>query len=421
MRPLTLEEFTGQEHILGKEKLLYRLITGDRLFSVIFYGPPGTGKTTLARIIANRTKAAFEELNAVTAGKKDILEVVKKAKENLGVYNRKTILFIDEIHRFNKAQQDALLPNVESGLVILIGATTENPFFEVNAPLLSRSTIFEFKPLTSEDLSSIIEKTLSDCERGYGNDNIVLTPEGKSHLIKGSEGDVRKVLNALELAVMTTEPRNDGSIYINVDVAENCIQMKAVLYEKNGDNHYDTISAFIKSIRGSDPDAAVFWLAKMLTAGEDPKFIARRLMISASEDIGNADPHAISVATAGFQSINAVGMPEARIILSQVTTYLAAAPKSNAAYMAINQAIEDVKNITQGRVPKHLKDSHYSGAEKLGNGEGYKYPHSYPGHYVLQQYLPDMLKGKTYYEPTENGYEKKIGERIRKLKNYQEE
>ncbi len=417
MRPTTLEDFAGQGHIVGKGKLLSRLIAADRLTSAIFYGPPGTGKTTLAGIIAHQTKAAFHVLNAVTAGKKDIENVIAMARENIGVYRRKTILFIDEIHRFNKAQQDALLPSVEKGDIILIGATTENPYFEINPALVSRSTVFEFKRLEAEDIRQILDSALKDKEKGYGGMNVVLTDEAAEHLCSVAAGDVRKALNALELAVLTGEKNEKGEIIIDLDAATECIQTKALQYDKKGDNHYDTISAFIKSIRGSDPDAALFWMAKMLDAGEDPKFIARRMVIAASEDIGNANPMGLVVAVSAARAVEMIGLPEARINLAQAVTYLAVSPKSNAAIMGIDAASEAVRHRSDGKVPAHLRDSHYRGSEALGRGVDYRYPHNYPGGYVAQQYLPDDIKDDTFYHPTDHGSEKAIAERLSRLKN----
>lgn len=414
MRPRTLEEFVGQQHIIGKGKLLYRLINADKLSSVVFYGPPGTGKTSLAKIIANRTNAAFYELNAVTSGKKEITEVLDKAKDNLGVYNKKSILFIDELHRFNKAQQDALLPSVERGLITLIGATTENPYFEINSPLLSRSTIFEFKNLTAADIRSVIISAIDDRERGYGVMKIKCDEDALEHFSEVANGDVRRALNALELGILTVDKNAAGIIHIDLETAQECIQQRAVQYDKNGDNHYDTISAFIKSIRGSDPDAALYWMAKMITAGEDPKFIARRIVISASEDIGNAEPLALPVAMAAADAVQFIGMPEARINLAQAVVFLACAPKSNASYLAVDAAISAVKQVSNSNVPPHLQDTHYSGSEKMGRGLTYQYPHNYPEHFVTQQYLPDDLVGTHFYEPTEMGYEQKMKEYLKK-------
>ncbi|AFA48230.1 replication-associated recombination protein A [Acetobacterium woodii] len=414
MRPRTLEEFVGQQHIIGKGKLLYRLISADKLSSVVFYGPPGTGKTSLAKIIANRTNAAFYELNAVTSGKKEITEVLDKAKDNLGVYNKKSILFIDELHRFNKAQQDALLPSVEKGLITLIGATTENPYFEINSPLLSRSTIFEFENLTTEDIRRVIIRAIDDRERGYGVMKIKCDEDALEHFAEVANGDVRRALNALELGILTVDKDAAGIIHIDLETAQECIQQRAVQYDKNGDNHYDTISAFIKSIRGSDPDAALYWMAKMITAGEDPKFIARRIVISASEDIGNAEPMALPVAMAAADAVQFIGMPEARINLAQAVVFLACAPKSNASYLAVDAAIAAVKHASNSNVPPHLQDTHYTGSKKMGRGLTYQYPHNYPEHFVAQQYLPDDLVGTHFYEPTEMGYEQKMKDYLKK-------
>ncbi|MBQ1681506.1 MAG: replication-associated recombination protein A [Agathobacter sp.] len=410
MRPTTLEEVVGQQHIVGKDKLLYRAIKADKLSSIIFYGPPGTGKTTLAKVIANTTSAEFMQINATSAGKKDMEEVVAQAKDNQGMYGRKTILFIDEIHRFNKGQQDYLLPFVEDGTIILIGATTENPYFEVNSALLSRSVIFELQKLSADDLKELILRAINDTEKGLGSFHATIDDDALEFLANVANGDARAVLTAVELGVLTTERSEDGLIHITIDVASECIQKRVVSYDKNGDNHYDTISAFIKSVRGSDPDAAVYYLARMLYAGEDIKFIARRMMILASEDIGNADPMALTLATSASLAIERIGMPEAQIILSQAATYLASAPKSNAAYEAIGSAMACVKETKTPPIPTHLQDAHYKSAEKLGHGIGYKYAHAYPKHYVKQQYLPDGLTDRKFYEPTDNGYEKKIRE-----------
>lgn len=416
MRPETLDEYVGQEHIIGKGKMLYNVIKADKLGSIILYGPPGTGKTTLARVIANTTKRKFEQLNATTSGIKEIKEVVQKAKENAGMYNLGTILFIDEIHRFNKAQQDALLPHVENGTVTLIGATTENPYFEVNRALVSRSYIFELRPLDKNNIKELIKRAVLDKDKGFGNMDINIEDKAVNFIAEVSNGDARRALNAVELAVLSAEPDNNGVINITLENAEECIQKRALNYDKDGDNHYDTISAFIKSMRGSDPDAALYYLAKMIYAGEDPKFIARRIVICASEDVGNADPHALQVAVSAAEAVNMIGMPESRIILAQAVTYVACAPKSNSALMGIENALSDVKNITVSGVPAHLRDSHYSGASELEHGVGYKYAHNYPGHYVRQQYLPDELLGKIYYEPSENGVEKRISESLRRLR-----
>ena len=415
MRPTTLEEFVGQEHIVGKGKLLYRAIKSDRLSSVVFYGPPGTGKTTLAKIIANTTKSKFRQINATTAGIKDIKETVEDAKADLGMYGTKTILFIDEIHRFNKSQQDALLPHVEDGTLVLIGATTENPYFEVNKALVSRSIVFELHQLEDKDIKKLLQRALTDVEKGMGAYHAEMDEDAMNFLANTANGDARTALNALELAVLTTDPV-DGKIHITLEVAEECIQKRALNYDKDGDNHYDTISAFIKSMRGSDPDAALYYLAKMIYAGEDPKFIARRVVICASEDVGNADPHALQVAVAAMEAVNFIGMPEGRIPLAQAVSYVACAPKSNAAYLGIDKALSDVRNIRIKTVPPHLKDAHYSGSKELGHGIGYKYAHDYPNHYVEQQYLPDELVGTVYYAPTENGVERRIKEYLRRLK-----
>lgn len=416
LRPTTLDEVVGQQHIVGKDKLLYRAIKADKLSSIIFYGPPGTGKTTLAKVIANTTSAEFKQINATSAGKKDMEEVVQEAKNISGMYGKKTILFIDEIHRFNKGQQDYLLPFVEDGTIILIGATTENPYFEVNSALLSRSIIFELKKLEKEDIKTLLKRAVNDKEKGMGSYHATIDEDALEFLADVSNGDARAALTAIELGILTTERGEDGQIHITIDVASECIQKRVISYDKTGDNHYDTISAFIKSMRGSDPDAAVYYLARMLYAGEDIKFIARRIMICASEDVGNADPMAIVVATSAAQAVERIGMPEAQIILSQAATYVACAPKSNAAYGAISAALDVVKNSRTPRVPTHLQDAHYKGAEKLGHGLGYKYAHDYPNHYVKQQYLPDELVGTRFYEPTEMGYEAKIREHFAKIK-----
>ncbi len=416
LRPTTLDEVVGQQHIVGKDKLLYRAIKADKLSSIIFYGPPGTGKTTLAKVIANTTSAEFKQINATSAGKKDMEEVVQQAKNNQGMYGKKTILFIDEIHRFNKGQQDYLLPFVEDGTIILIGATTENPYFEVNSALLSRSIIFELKKLDKEDIKVLLLRAVNDREKGMGSFGAVIDDDALEFLADVCNGDARAALTAIELGILTTERGEDGKICITIDVASECIQKRVISYDKTGDNHYDTISAFIKSMRGSDPDAAVYYLARMLYAGEDIKFIARRIMICASEDVGNADPMALVVATSAAQAVERIGMPEAQIILSQAVTYVACAPKSNAAYEAIGAAMGAVRNNVTPPVPTHLQDAHYKGAEKLGHGLGYKYAHAYPNHYVEQQYLPDALVGTKFYEPTEMGYEKQIREHFSRIK-----
>ena len=416
MRPTTLEEFVGQEQIVGKDKLLYRAIKGDRLGSLIFYGPPGTGKTTLAKIIANTTKSEFVQINATTAGIKDIKDTVTAAKERLGMFGKKTILFIDEIHRFNKTQQDTLLPHVEDGTLVLIGATTENPYFEVNRALVSRSVIFSLEPLRQKDIASLLRRALADEEKGLGSYHAKMDEDALDFLSNTANGDARAALNALELAVLTTDPDDDGMIHITLSVAEDCIQRRALQYDKGGDNHYDTISAFIKSMRGSDPDAALYYLAKMIYAGEDPKFIARRVVICAAEDVGNADPHALQVAVSAMQAVNFIGMPEGRIPLAQAVTYVSCAPKSNAAYLGIDKALADVRNAQIKGVPPHLRDGHYSGSHDLGNAIGYKYAHDYPNHYVEQQYLPDELVGTVYYDMSNNGVERRMKEHMKRLK-----
>ena len=418
MRPTTLEEVVGQEHIIGKDKLLYRAIKADKLGSVIFYGPPGTGKTTLAKVIANTTSARFTQLNATTAGKKDMEEVVKEAQQHLGMYGKKTILFVDEIHRFNKGQQDYLLPFVEDGTLVLIGATTENPYFEVNGALLSRSIIFELKSLEKKDIRKLLDRAVTDPVKGLGSYHAEVSEEALDFLADLAGGDARAALNAIELGVLTTERSADGKIHVDLETAQECIQKRVVRYDKTGDQHYDTISAFIKSMRGSDPDAAVYYLAKMLYAGEDIKFIARRIMICAAEDVGMADPQALVVATAAAQAVERIGMPEAQIILSQAVTYVATAPKSNAACNAIFDAMASVKH-TKTTVPSHLQDAHYKGAQKLGHGIGYKYAHNYPHHYVEQQYLPDEIVGEKFYVPSENGHEKEIKEWMRYIREDQ--
>ena len=418
LRPKTLEEIVGQRHILGKDKLLYRAIKADKLSSLIFYGPPGTGKTTIARVIANTTKASFTQLNATVAGKKDMEAVVSQAKDNLGMYGRKTILFVDEIHRFNKGQQDYLLPFVEDGTVILIGATTENPYFEVNGALISRSVVFELKALEPGDVKELIHRAVYDEERGMGAYQAVITEDAADFLADIAGGDARSALNAVELGVLTTEKGEDGWIHLTKEVISECIQKRVVRYDKTGDNHYDTISAFIKSMRGSDPDAAVYYLAKMIYAGEDERFIARRIMICASEDVGNADPMALTVAVSAAQAVERIGFPEAQIILAQAAAYVACAPKSNSAVNAIGKAMESVKS-RRTSVPVHLQDAHYPGAKKLGHGTGYRYAHDYPNHYVEQQYLPSEIEGEVFYEPSENGYEKEIREYFKKIKGSQ--
>lgn len=417
LRPKSLEDFIGQEHIVGKDTLLYRAIKADKISSLILYGPSGTGKTTLAKIISNTTKGIFLQINATTSGVKDIKELVDKAKSNLALNAKKTILFVDEIHRFNKSQQDTLLPYVEDGTIILIGATTENPYFEVNRALISRSIIFKLEPLSSSNIKKIIKRAIEDKENGLGHFNIRIDEDALDFISSICNGDARVALNAIELAGLTTKKSSDNIIHINMQIAEQCIQKRAINYDKDGDNHYDTISAFIKSMRGSDPNAAVYYLAKMLYAGEDPKFIARRIIICASEDVGNADPRALQVAVSAFQATEMIGMPECRIILSQAVCYVASAPKSNSSYMAINKAMSDVENIKIKQIPPYLKDTHYNGATNLGNGIGYKYAHNYEKNYVKQQYLPDEIKNNIYYKPSNNGYEKNIKKWLEFLKD----
>ena len=421
LRPTTLDEVVGQQHIVGKDKLLYRAIKADKLSSIIFYGPPGTGKTTLAKVIANTTSAEFMQINATSAGKKDMEEVVAAAKNNQGMYGKKTILFIDEIHRFNKGQQDYLLPFVEDGTIILIGATTENPYFEVNPALLSRSVIFELKKLSTEDIRTLLLRAVNDTEKGMGSYHAQMDDDALEFLADMANGDARAALTAIELGILTTDRSEDGIIHITLDVASECIQKRVINYDKTGDNHYDTISAFIKSMRGSDPDAAVYYLARMLYAGEDVKFIARRIMILASEDIGNADPQALQVAVAAAQAVERLGMPEARIVLAQAVTYMASAPKSNSAINAIDKAMRVVQETKTPPVPVHLQDAHYKSAGKLGHGKGYKYAHDYKNHFVKQQFLPDGLTGEVFYEPSENGYEQQIRAYYKKIKENPEE
>jgi putative ATPase len=422
MRPKTLDEWVGQEHIIGRSTLLGRAIRADKLTSLLFYGPPGTGKTTLASVISAATQGVFTQINATAAGVKDIQRAVEDAKAAIALYSRRTILFVDEIHRFNKAQQDALLPYVENGTIILIGATTENPYFEVNKALVSRSMIFELYPLTQENILVLMRRALGDAERGLGYLPIDANDDAITLLADKAGGDARAALNALELAALTTEPGSDGRILIDIEIAAACIQKRSLFYEKAGDNHYDTISAFIKSMRGSDPDAALYYLARMIYAGEDPRFIARRVVICASEDVGNADPHALMVAMAAAQAVQFIGMPESQIILSQAVTYIAGATKSNACYVAIGEALADVENVHIKSLPSYLRDPGYGGSKPwgvgngLGHGEGYKYAHDYPGHYVPQEYLPKELAGRVYYRPSENGVEKKMGEALRKLR-----
>jgi len=417
MRPRALEEFVGQEHLVGPGRLLRRAIQADQLSSVIFYGPPGTGKTTLAAVIANTTRSHFETLNAVLAGVADVRRVTSEAQERLALHGQRTILFVDEVHRWNKAQQDALLPWVENGTVILVGATTENPYFSVNRPLVSRSRIFQFKPLTEDDLRSVAHRALSDAERGYGGLKVALHDDALAHLVDVANGDARGVLNALELAVETTPPGDDGTIVVDMAVAEESIQRRAVLYDKDGDYHYDTISAFIKSLRGSDPDAALYWLAKMVYAGEDPRFVFRRMLIFAGEDVGLADPGAVRVVNACAEAFDRVGLPEGRFHLAEAALYLATAPKSNS-ILAFFDALSVVERERESEVPTHLRDSSRD-KEGFGHGEGYLYPHAYRDHWVAQQYLPDALQGRTFYQPGEQGYERGIREQVARRREAQ--
>src|SRR5688500_5976390 len=436
MRPRTLDEFVGQQHFLGPGKLLRRMLEADRLTSVIFYGPPGTGKTTLASLIAQTTSSHFEQVNAGAVGVKEVRKILDDAKERLASGGKRTVLFLDEIHRFNRAQQDVLLPDVEAGLILLVGATTENPFFAVNSPLISRSQIFQFAPISEEDIAKLVRRAIEDEERGFGALNITIDEECIKLWATMSDGDARRALMALEVAVLSLQKESeqhgletratDGAdrgtgfqpvqgapIHINLDVAEQSIQRKAIVYDGTGDEHYDAASALIKSMRGSDPDAAVYWVARMLEAGEDPRFIARRIAILASEDIGNADPRAICVAAAAFDIVEKIGMPEARITLAQAAIYMATAPKSNASYVAITRAMEDVREGRTLPVPKHLRDTHYGGSAKLGHGKEYKYAHDFEGGFVEQDYLGvDII----YYEPTDRGYEGEIRERLENLR-----
>lgn len=421
MRPASLEEVVGQAHIIGKDKLLYRAIKADKLSSIIFYGPPGTGKTTIAKVIANTTSAEFNQINATIAGKKDMEEIVAKAKDNQGMFGKKTILFIDEIHRFNKGQQDYLLPFVEDGTIILIGATTENPYFEVNGALISRSVIFELKPLSVEDIKTLIKKAVYDKEKGMGAYDAVIDDDAVEFIADIANGDARNALNAIELGILTTDRAEDKLIHITLEVASQCVQKRSVRYDKDGDNHYDTVSAFIKSMRGSDVDAAIYYLARMLYAGESVTFIARRIMICAAEDVGLADPNALTVAVSAAEAVHKVGMPEAQIILAEAVAYVAAAPKSNSAVNAIGAAMEYVKNNKTLPVPSHLMDAHYKGAGKLGHGQGYKYAHDYKNHYVNQQYLPYGMENEKFYYPTDIGYEKNIKEYQDKIRKEAEE
>lgn len=416
LRPETLDDIVGQKHILGKDKLLYRAIKADKLSSIILYGPPGTGKTTIARVIANTTRAVFTQMNATVAGKKDMEQVVADAKDRRGMYGQKTILFVDEIHRFNKSQQDYLLPFVEDGTVILIGATTENPYFEVNSALISRSVIFRLEPLEKKDIEELLRRAVYDVEKGMGAYHADITDEALEFLADMSNGDARMALNAVELGILTTEPSEDGSIHITLDVAAECIQKRVTLYDKNGDNHYDTISAFIKSMRGSDPDAAVYYLARMLYSGEDVAFVARRIMICAAEDVGNADPQALVVAVSAAQAAERLGMPEARIPLAQAAIYVASAPKSNAAYNAINSALSWVEHHKTEPIPSYLQDASYKGAKKFGHGIGYQYAHNFENHWVKQQYLPDGVADQVFYHGGDLGYEAIMKQWLKDLK-----
>ncbi len=416
LRPRTLDEIVGQQHIIGKDKLLYRAIKADKISSVIFYGPPGTGKTTIAKVIANTTSAEFKQINATSAGKKDMEQVVEEAKSRLGMYGKKTILFVDEIHRFNKGQQDYLLPFVEDGTIILIGATTENPYFEVNSALLSRSIIFELKPLSADSIKELLRRAVSDNERGMGAYDVTIDEAALDFLADVANGDARAALNAIEIGVLTTPRGSDGQIHIDLSVASECIQRRVIKYDKEGDNHYDTISAFIKSMRGSDPDAAVYYLARMLYAGEPVAFIARRIMICAAEDVSNADPQALMVAVNAALAVERLGMPEARIVLAQAAVYVACAPKSNSSICAIDKAMDYVSSHPTAPVPAHLRDSHYKGAAKLGHGIGYQYAHNFENHYVNQQYLPDEVMGEHFLELGDLGYEPAMKAYMRKIK-----
>ena len=421
MCPRTIDEFVGQEHIIGKDKMLYRMIKADRITSIILYGPPGTGKTSLARIIASTTKTHFEKINAVTAGVTDIKRIVSDTQNQLLNPKGRTVLFIDEIHRFNKSQQDALLPYVENGTIVLIGATTENPFFEVNKALISRSTVFMLKPLTSKHIETIIRNALKDKERGLGNYNLRVEEDAIKYLSEVCNGDARIALNAIEIAVTTSDIEKDGVIAIDLKTVEECIQKRAIQFDKAGENHYDNISAFIKSMRGSNPDAAVFYLARAIYAGEDPEFLARRIIICASEDVGMANPTALQVAVAAAEAVKMIGMPEARIILSHAAIMVATSPKSNSCYMAIEQALHDVETKRTGEVPMHLRNAVTSGMKELGYGEGYKYAHDFPGNIVKQEFFPDEMIGTVYYNPTSNGYEARIKDWLEKQRDKRQE
>jgi putative ATPase len=416
MRPRTLEEFVGQEHLVGEGTAIRKAIENDQLGSVIFWGPPGCGKSTLARIIASHTKCHFVEYSAVTSGVAEVRRAIEEARSRRQLHGQRTILFVDEIHRFNRAQQDAFLPHVENGTIILMGATTENPYFAINAPLLSRSRVLRFEPLTEGHLRTIVERALADGERGLGKLRVHLPPECMDYLLRIANGDARVALNVLEAATALAEPDAQGERTVTLEMLEQVVQQRAARYDREGDEHYDTISAFIKSVRGSDPDAALHYLARMIRAGEDPRFIARRLVILASEDIGNADPHALLVAVAAMEAVQLIGLPEAQITLAQATTYLACAPKSNASYVALNRAMHDLETQPLAPVPLHLRDASYPGAQKLGHGKEYIYPHDYPGHWVPQRYLPEGNWNLPYYEPTDNGVERKIKERLNLLR-----
>ncbi len=417
MSPRTIEEFVGQEHITGKGRLLYRMIKADRISSIILYGPPGTGKTSLARIIAATTKSSFEKLNAVTAGVADIKRIVSDTQNPMLNPSGRTVLFIDEIHRFNKAQQDALLPYVENGTIVLIGATTENPYFEVNKALISRSSVFMLKPLNSTDIENIIRAALADKERGLGSYDLAVDDEAVSYLAEISNGDARSALNAIELAAVTSEIEGDGHIHITLRTIEECVQRKAITFDKSGEAHYDNISAFIKSMRGSNPDAALFYLARALYAGEDPEFLIRRIIICASEDVGMANPTALQVAVAAAQGIHMIGMPEARLLLAHAAVMVATSPKSNSCYKALGKAATDVETKRTGEVPMHLRNAPVKGMSDQGYGKGYKYAHDYPGNIVKQEYFPEGMEGTVYYEPTSNGYEAKIKEWLERFRN----
>ncbi len=420
MRPRDFSELHGQQHIVGEDKLLRRMIKSDRLQSMILYGPPGSGKTSLARVVAENTSSEFIKINAVTSGVSELRDVIERGRENLQLHQQKTILFIDEIHRFNKAQQDALLPSVEEGHIILIGATTENPYFEVNSPLLSRCRVFELKALTAKEIERIVIQALEAEERGLGDLEIEIGEDDLEFLAEAARGDARTALNALEIAVLSTPSSEEGVIELDSSILSECLQEKKKEYDKSGDNHYDVVSAFIKSIRGSDPDAAIFWFARMIEAGEDPMFIARRIIIHAAEDVGLADPRALEVAVSAARALEYVGMPEARLPLAEAVLYLATAPKTNSTITAVDNALEYLRDNDSGEVPKHLRDTHYSGSEDLGHGEGYKYPHSYPDNFVEQDYLPRRHESCQFYQPDGQGREKKIKKYMEYLRDESE-